>query len=236
MNYNRLTSKHKNNLQEIVSKDRFSTGESNLNLHSKDQSHHPPSMPEAVIWPVDRFEVSEILKYANKNLIPITGWGSGSSLEGNPIPVRGGIVLDFSQMNRIVDIREKDFQADVEPGVIYQDLNERLKYSGLFFPTDPVGGLPVKKGKFKDLCKPTTEGGPGYKNFLCWDSALAMEIPIPGLEGTVFDGITKVRTLFAILWQLAFVCVIPPPGAMWEGFVELSKNELHPLFIEKLFI
>jgi D-lactate dehydrogenase (cytochrome) len=146
MNYNHLTSKHKNNLQEIVSKDRFSTGESNLNLHSKDQSHHPPSMPEAVIWPVDRFEVSEILKYANKNRIPITGWGSGSSLEGNPIPVRGGIVLDFSQMNRIIDIREKDFQADVEPGVIYQDLNERLKYSGLFFPPDPgaratIGGI-----------------------------------------------------------------------------------------------
>jgi len=126
--------------------DRFSTGVSNLDLHSKDQSQHPACRPEAVIWPVDRNEVSEILKYANKNLIPVTGWGSGSSLEGNPIPVKAGIVLDFSQMNKIRDIREEDFQTDVEPGVIYQNLNEKLRSKGLFFPPDPgaqatIGGM-----------------------------------------------------------------------------------------------
>lgn len=130
----------------MVPSDRFSTGESNLDLHSKDQSQHQPCRPEAVIWPIDRVEVSEILKYANKNLIPVTGWGSGSSLEGNPIPVKAGIVLDFSQMNKIRDIREEDFQTDVEPGVIYQNLNEKLKYKGLFFPPDPgaqatIGGM-----------------------------------------------------------------------------------------------
>jgi len=130
----------------MISPDRFSTGDSNLDLHSKDQSQHPACRPEAVIWPVDRVEVSEILKYANKNLIPVTGWGSGSSLEGNPIPVKAGIVLDFSQMNKIRDIREEDFQTDVEPGVIYQNLNEKLKYKGLFFPPDPgaqatIGGM-----------------------------------------------------------------------------------------------
>ena len=130
----------------MVPSDRFSTGDSNLDLHSKDQSQHQPCRPWAVIWPVDRVEVSEILKYANKNLIPVTGWGAGSSLEGNPIPVKAGIVLDFSQMNKIRDIREEDFQVDVEPGVIYQNLNEKLKYKGLFFPPDPgaqatIGGM-----------------------------------------------------------------------------------------------
>jgi D-lactate dehydrogenase (cytochrome) len=130
----------------MVPPDRFSTGESNLDLHSEDQSQHPACRPEAVIWPVDRVEVSEILKYANKNLIPVTGWGAGTSLEGNPIPVKAGLVLDFSQMNKILDIREEDFQADVEPGVIYQDLNEKIRYKGLFFPPDPgaqatIGGM-----------------------------------------------------------------------------------------------
>ena len=95
----------------------------------------------------------------------------------------------------------------------------------LFFPTD-LAGLPVKDGKFKDLCKPTTKGGSGYKNFLCWDSALGMEVPIPGLEGTPLDGITKVRTLFGVLWELAFFCVVPPPIVYWEASVELSKMEL----------
>ena len=76
----------------------------------------------------------------------MVGWGSGSSLEGNPIPVKKGLVLDFTQMNRILDVREEDFQVDVEPGVIYQDLNEHLKYTGLFFPPDPgaratIGGM-----------------------------------------------------------------------------------------------
>ena len=133
-------------LNSIVGPERFSMGQSNLELHSKDQSYHPASLPEAVIWPVNRTEVSEILRYANERLIPVTGWGSGSSVEGNPIPVQRGLVLDFSLMTRIPEIREADFQADVEPGVIYQDLNEKLRHRGLFFAPDPgaratIGGM-----------------------------------------------------------------------------------------------
>ncbi|MGD8341961.1 MAG: FAD-binding oxidoreductase, partial [Desulfobacterales bacterium] len=146
MKFNSLKEKHIKTLQTLVAPDRFSTGESVLDLHAKDQSQHAPSRPEAVIWPVDRNEVAAVLRYANEHRIPITGWGSGSSLEGNPIPVHKGLVLDFSQMNRIVDIRAEDFQADVEPGVIYQHLNEKLRHTGLFFPPDPgaqatVGGM-----------------------------------------------------------------------------------------------
>ncbi len=130
----------------MVSPERLSTGESNLDLHSRDMSRHPACRPEVVIWPVNRNEVSEILGYANQNMIPVTAWGAGTSLEGNPIPLRRGIVLNFSHMNQIIDIREADFQADVEPGVIYQDLNHKLRHSGLFFPPDPgtqatVGGM-----------------------------------------------------------------------------------------------
>lgn len=146
MEFARLNEAHVKELQSMVAPDRFSTGESNLDLHSKDQSHHKPSRPEAVIWPINRSEVSKILKYANEHLIPVTGWGAGTSLEGNPIPVRAGLVLDFSQMNHILNIREGDFQADVEPGVGYRDLNEALRHKGLFFPPDPgasatIGGM-----------------------------------------------------------------------------------------------
>ena len=137
MPFNPLSEINIKDLQSMVAPDRIFAGASVLDLHAKDQSHHTPSRPELVIWPVKASEVAEILKYANDNLIPITGWGSGSSLEGNPIPVEKGIVLDFTQMNRILDIREEDFQADVEPGVIYQDLNEKLRHCGLFFPPDP---------------------------------------------------------------------------------------------------
>jgi len=144
--FNPLSEIHIKNLRSMLAPDRISTGESVLDLHAKDQSHHAPIRPEVVIWPVNASEVAEILKYANDNVIPVTGWGSGSSLEGNPIPVQRGIVLDFTQMNRILEIREEDFQADVEPGVVYQDLNDKLRHSGLFFPPDPgaratIGGM-----------------------------------------------------------------------------------------------
>jgi len=146
LKFNPVHETHMKDLQSMVAPDRFSTGESNLDLHSRDQSHHKPSRPEAVIWPVTREEVSEILKYANAHVIPVTGWGAGSSLEGNPIPVRAGIVLNFSLMNHILDVREEDFQADVEPGVGYRDLNGALRHKGLFFPPDPatsatIGGM-----------------------------------------------------------------------------------------------
>ena len=146
MNYQSLNKDRMKDLRAIVGPERFSIGESNLDLHSKDQSYHQPSRPEAVIWPETRSEVAAILKYADENKIPVTGWGSGTSLEGNPIPVAKGIILDFSRMNRILTIREEDFQADVEPGVFYRDLNEKLRHKGLFFPPDPgaqatIGGM-----------------------------------------------------------------------------------------------
>jgi D-lactate dehydrogenase (cytochrome) len=146
MEFSEFEQTHEEALRSMVAEERFSRGESNLDLHSKDQSMHPPCRPEAVMWPMDRDEVSRILSYANENRIPVTGWGSGTSLEGNPIPVCRGIVLDFSRMNRILEIRASDFQADVEPGVIYRDLNEKLRHKGLFFPPDPgttatIGGM-----------------------------------------------------------------------------------------------
>jgi D-lactate dehydrogenase (cytochrome) len=146
LKFNPLTNTHLENLKSLLAPDRFSTGESVLDLHAKDESRHPPCRPEAVAWPQSAAEVSAILKYANNNHIPVTSWGSGSSLEGNPIPMKKGIVLDFSQMNRILEIREEDFQADVEPGVVYQDLNQKLRHTGLFFPPDPgaratLGGM-----------------------------------------------------------------------------------------------
>ncbi|MBT8352199.1 MAG: hypothetical protein KJO26_13340, partial [Deltaproteobacteria bacterium] len=69
-------------------------------------------------------------------------------------------------------------------------------YTAILFPTDPVSGLPVKKGKFKDLCPPTTKGGPGYKNFLCWDSAMGMKIPLTPIT---------VRSVFTTGWTLGFL-------------------------------
>ncbi len=83
---------------------------------------------------------------ANERMVPVTPWGAGTSLEGNPLAVEGGIVLDFEQMNKILAIRTEDFQTDVQPGVKYKDMNQVLSRHGLFFAPDPganatVGGM-----------------------------------------------------------------------------------------------
>ncbi|MBI3659153.1 FAD-binding protein [Candidatus Acetothermia bacterium] len=133
-------------LQSLVSSDRFSTGESELNLHARDESYHDEHRPDVVIYPTSAQEISKILAFANMKKIPVTAWGVGTSMEGNPIPLHGGIVLDFSKMNQILEIRDKDLQVVVQPGVIHTELNQKLAKYGLFFPPDPgapatIGGM-----------------------------------------------------------------------------------------------
>ena len=134
------------NLRAMVGEPFVSTGESVLNLHSHDESYHQPVLPDAVVWPHSTEEVSRIVRYASERKIPVTGWGVGTSLEGNPIPVNRGIVVDFQQMQRVLAVRPEDFQVDVEAGVVYKELNQTLSRHGLFFPPDPgaaatIGGM-----------------------------------------------------------------------------------------------
>ncbi|NOY44927.1 MAG: FAD-binding oxidoreductase [Deltaproteobacteria bacterium] len=143
-----LTDRAWSELQRIFPPDRVSRGPSVLDLHSRDESFHEPRRPEAVAWPASTDEVQRTLLWAGEHRVPVTPWGAGTSIEGNPIPVRGGLVLDFAQMNRILEVRPEDFLVTVEPGVLYTDLNVELnrRRTGLFFPPDPgaaasVGGM-----------------------------------------------------------------------------------------------
>ena len=144
--YSKVASKELEFIRSIVGPDRMSQGESVLDLHSKDESFHQRKKPDLVVWPLSAEEISQILKLANERRIPVTPWGAGTSLEGNPIPVKGGVVLDLQQMNRILELRTEDLQVRVEAGVIYKELNQYLSRYGLFFPPDPgasatVGGM-----------------------------------------------------------------------------------------------
>lgn len=133
-------------LKAILDERRVSSGESVRHLHSHDESFHAPSLPDVVVWPHTTEEASRLVRWAKGKRVPVTAWGAGTSLEGNPIPVRGGMVMDFNEMNRIIAVRPEDFQADVQAGVIYKELNKRLARDGLFFPPDPgaaatIGGM-----------------------------------------------------------------------------------------------
>ncbi len=144
--YTRLTDEHIAQLTAMLDPERVSVKAADLDQHSRDQSFHEAHLPEAVIWPESTEEVSRVLRFANANLIPVTAWGAGTSLEGNSLAVYGGIVMDFSRMNRILNVRAEDFQVDVQPGLTRLELNKALQRYGLFFTPEPganasIGGM-----------------------------------------------------------------------------------------------
>jgi len=109
-------------------------------------TYHAPRSPDAVVFPENREEVVEVLRFANERGLPVVPYGEGSSLEGHTIPIYGGISLDLGRMDVILAVRPGNFVARVQPGVTHGQLNERLKEHGLFFPVDPgwdasLGGM-----------------------------------------------------------------------------------------------
>lgn len=133
-------------LKAALEPSRVSTNPSVLEQHSKDESYHEPALPDVVVFPKTTEEVKKIVGIANEHRIPVTAFGIGSSLEGHVIPYEGGISVDFTQMNGILEVNPHNFTVRVQPGVTRNQLNEHLKKYGLFFPVDPgadatIGGM-----------------------------------------------------------------------------------------------
>ena len=91
----------------------------------------------ALVFVKSTEEVSGILSYACKNRIPVTPRGAGTNLVGSTVPVDGGIILDFSQMNGILELNTETMTVTVEPGMLLQDLQRFVEEKGLFYPPDP---------------------------------------------------------------------------------------------------
>lgn len=91
----------------------------------------------ALIFPQSTEEVSKILKYAHKHDIPVTPRGAGTNLVGSTVPVDGGIILDFSHMDKILELDENTMTITVQPGLLLRDLQKYVEERGLFYPPDP---------------------------------------------------------------------------------------------------
>jgi D-lactate dehydrogenase (cytochrome) len=133
-------------LELIKDESRVSTGQSVLEQHGRDMTYHPPHRPDCVVFAKTTEEVQRVLSFANDHHIPVTPCGVMTSLEGHAIPVQGGISLDLTHMNKVLEIRPNDFLVRVQPGVTRTQLNKALKSYGLQFPLDPgadatLGGM-----------------------------------------------------------------------------------------------
>ncbi len=126
--------------------DRAQLGEAVREQHGSSETHFATALPDAVVFPRSTEEVVEIVRMCVAEEVPIIAFGAGTSLEGNVTPVRGGVSLDLSEMNAIVEVNPEDFDCTVQAGVRREQLNEYLRDQGLFFPIDPganatIGGM-----------------------------------------------------------------------------------------------
>ncbi|HEY0639906.1 MAG TPA: FAD-binding oxidoreductase [Pseudonocardiaceae bacterium] len=102
--------------------------------------------PELVALPSSTSQVSAALRFASARRLPVVPWGSGSSLEGQGLATHGGLTVDLRGMARVRRLLLDDFQVEVDAGILYGDLNRRLRDHGVFFPPNPgapatVGGM-----------------------------------------------------------------------------------------------
>jgi D-lactate dehydrogenase (cytochrome) len=126
--------------------DRVSIGDAVRQHHSRGESHHEGVLPDAVVFPASTEEVQAVVSACAEHRCPMTAFGAGSSLEGHVVPLRHGVTIDLSRMNRVLRLSVEDLDVTVEAGVTRKQLDRHLQSTGLFFPLDPgadatIGGM-----------------------------------------------------------------------------------------------
>jgi glycolate oxidase len=95
-------------------------------------------LPDLVVFPEIERDIQQLLRIAYKYKVPITPRGAGVGFSGGSIPLKGGIVVVFTRMNKILSIDTENFLAEVEPGVVTEHLQQEVEKKGLFYPPDPA--------------------------------------------------------------------------------------------------
>ena len=166
--------------------ERLSTGESILEMHGRDEAYSEPALPDAVAFPETAEEVSAIMKICSRHAVPVVPFGIGTSLEGHVIPIHGGISVDTSRMNRILEVHESDLDAVVQPGVSRSQLNDELRATGLMFTVDPgadatLGGMAATRASGTNTVRYGTMR----------ENVLVLEVVLP--DGTIIQTGSRAR-------------------------------------------
>jgi len=127
----------KSRLKQIVGEAHFRDDPQTLVTHSYDGTPMLQSLPDAVVYPADTRQVSEILKVLHEYGIPLISRGSGTNLSGGTVPVEGGVVMVMHRMNQILELDLENLTATVQPGLNTKRFIEHVEQYGLFYPPDP---------------------------------------------------------------------------------------------------
>jgi len=129
-------------LDGILPDDAVARSTASLDAHATDWGTESEDgvAPDVVVYPETTDAVSAVLSAADERGVPVTPYAAGTSLEGNPVPVEGGISMDLTRMDEVLAVRPGDFQVDVQPGVLGSVVDEAVGEYGLFFPPLPSSG------------------------------------------------------------------------------------------------
>ncbi len=162
-------------INAIVGRENVLTSQEDCACYAYDASKLR-AFPQCVVFPNTVQEVSELLKLANRHLLPVFPRGAGSGIVGAAVPRGGGMVLAMNHFNRILEIDEDDMIAIVEPAVITGELQRRVLEHGLFYPPDPASLHFSTLGGNVAMCA----GGPkAVKYGVTRDYLLGMELVLP---------------------------------------------------------
>lgn len=139
--------------------DRLQTGDAIRRQHAHTLTWLPNQPPDAVVWVDNTEEVREVVRVASQHRLPIIPFGAGTSLEGHTNAPEGGISIDFSRMNNIIDVHERDLDCVAQAGVSRKALNDYVRDRGLFFSVDPgaeeatLGGMAATRASGTNAVK-----------------------------------------------------------------------------------
>jgi glycolate oxidase len=174
--YRRVTPAAIDHLSSIVGTSHLHTDRETVDRYGRDETEDLAFPPDVVVTPATTHQVADILRFANREMIPVTPRGGGTGLSGGALPVHGGIVLSMEKFNRIIEIDEQNFLAVAEPGVITQKFQEEVETRGLYYPPDPASRGSSHLGGNLAECA----GGPrAVKYGVTKDYVLGLEAVLP---------------------------------------------------------
>lgn len=177
MEYKVLTENDVEFFQNLIGKENVLLSE--FEAYASDSTEKLQFFPDVVLKPKSAEEISEIVKYCNENLLPITPRAAGTGLAGGALPVKGGILLSIERMNQIMEIDPKNFQVKVEAGVVNYNLQQELAHHQLFYPPDPSSW----QSSFIGGNIATSAGGPkAVKYGVTANYVLNLEVVLPNGE------------------------------------------------------
>ena len=176
-------------LRSIVGDENVKSDPADLYIYGSDSSVHS-ALPWVVVRPHTAEQVQEIVRYANRDFIPVISRGGGSGMCGQAVPAQGGIIMDMKRMNRILEINMPDVYCRVEPGVVDDDLNLALKPYGVFYPPTPASSrIATIGGEIGN----NASGVRSVKYGATRDAVLGMKVVLPNGELVTLGAHTKVE-------------------------------------------